>query len=122
MRLDHVANVCRDAAATTRFYRELLGLPFSEHDHGGQHMLVFKLPAGGMLVFTVSDDAPPTPTDERDWLRRHIGLAVANAVELDAWLTRLRAHGIRHQLVDNERIYFADPDGLVLELEVAPPT
>ena len=122
MHIDHVANVCRDAAATTHFYRELLGLPLTEVDHGGQHMLVFKLPAGGMLVFTVSDDTPPPSTDERDWQRRHIGLTVANAAELDPWLTRLRAHGIRHQLVDNERIYFADPDGVVLELEVAPPT
>lgn len=121
MRIDHVANVCRDAAATTRFYGELLGLPPTRFEHDGADMLMFALPAGGALVFTVAGGgaSASAPTAERDWQHRHLGLTVATAAELDAWITRLRAHGVPHQWIDNERLYFADPDGLVLELEVA---
>jgi catechol 2,3-dioxygenase-like lactoylglutathione lyase family enzyme len=121
MRLDHVALVCRDPAATTRFYGELLGLPLTRFDHDGADMLLFALPAGGTLVFTSQPDARPAPTPPRDWQRIHLGLTVASAAELDAWMTRLRTHQIRHELIDNERLYFPDPDGHVLELEVAPP-
>ena len=41
--------------------------------------------------------------------------------EFDHWLNRLNACGVRHKVVDNERIYFEDPEGLVLEIEVASP-
>jgi glyoxylase I family protein len=118
MRIDHVANVCRDADATARFYGELLGLPLTRFAHDGAEMLQFALPGGGSLVFTARPDAPRAPTPDRDWQQRHIGLTVA---DLTPWLARLRAHAIRHQLVDDDRLYFADPDGHVLELEVAAP-
>ena len=75
-----------------------------------------------MIVFTAQLDARPVPTADRDWQHRHVGLTVASAADLDAWMTRLRTHHIRHELIDNERLYFADPDGHILELEVAPPT
>lgn len=120
MRLDHVAFICRDTAATTRFYGELLGLPLTEFDHGGEPMLMFKLPAAGMLIFTVRPTARAITIDEREWQQRHIGLAVRTAAELDTWLTRLRAHSIHHTLVDEERVYFTDPDGHVLEIEIDP--
>jgi hypothetical protein len=48
-------------------------------------------------------------------------LTVATRAEFDAWVRRLKAAGVRHQIIDDERVYFTDPDGLVLELEVAAP-
>jgi catechol 2,3-dioxygenase-like lactoylglutathione lyase family enzyme len=119
MRIDHVARVCRDAGATKRFYGELLGLHHEQLDFDGEPMLIFELPGGGSLVFTVRPGAAAPPAGEDEWQHQHVGLTVPSHHELDKWLHRLRAHAIRHQFVDGERIYFADPDGLVLELEVA---
>jgi catechol-2,3-dioxygenase len=56
-----------------------------------------------------------------DWEQQHIGLTVGTTEEFDRWLKRLEESGVPHKVVEGERIYFADPDGVVLELEVASP-
>jgi len=48
-----------------------------------------------------------------------VGLTVATRAELEQWMQKLKNHSVEYQLIDDERIYFADPDGLVLELEIA---
>jgi catechol 2,3-dioxygenase-like lactoylglutathione lyase family enzyme len=120
MRLDHVAHTCRDPHATHRFYHDLLGLNLVQAYGGRELMLLYELPGGGSLAFITADHVP-VDTDEASWERRHIGLGVNTREEFDSWLQRLQASGIKYRLVENERIYFADPDGLVLEIEVAAP-
>lgn len=119
MRIDHVAHPSRDPQATHRFYSEVLNLKLVQAYAGSELMLVYALPGGGNLVFSASRDDGKLSVENIAWERRHVGLTVATRAEFDYWLQRLRELGVEHQLVDNERIYFADPDGLVLELEVA---
>ncbi len=51
----------------------------------------------------------------------HIGLSVPTAGEFKRWLKRLKDFDVPHRVVDGERVYFEDPDGLLLELEIASP-
>lgn len=119
MRIDHVAHTSSDPRATHRFYSEILGLTLAHAYAGQELMLVYALPDGGSLAFTASRETASKPPDRNEWQRSHVGLTVATRAEIEQWLARLKHHGVQHQLVDDERIYFADPDGLVLELEVA---
>ncbi len=119
MRIDHVAHTSRDPHETHRFYSEILGLKLAQAYAGKDLMLVYALPDGGSLVFSASHDAAPDTPQDVSWQRRHVGLTLSTRAEFEQWLKRLKEHGVRHQLVEDERIYFADPDGLVLELEVA---
>lgn len=122
MRLDHVARTCRDPHATHRFYQDMLGLKLVQAYSGRELMLLYELPDGGSTAFTTSPDSASAVADESSWERQHIGLTVDTRQEFDSWLQRLEECGIKYQLVENERIYFSDPDGLVLEIEVASPT
>ena len=47
-----------------------------------------------------------------------MGLTLATRAQYETWLRRLKEFSVPHCVVDDERIYFADPDGLVLVLEV----
>src|SRR5690348_10517555 len=118
MRLDHVAHTCRDPHATHRFYHDVLGLKLVQAYSRRELMLAYELPGGGSLAFTTSSDQVSVIPDESSWERRHVGLTVATRHDFDSWLQRLREADIKCQLVEDERIYFSDPDGLVLEIEV----
>jgi hypothetical protein len=50
-----------------------------------------------------------------------VGLTVSTRDELEQRIQKLKAVNVVFQLIDDERVYFSDPDGLVLELEVAEP-
>jgi catechol 2,3-dioxygenase-like lactoylglutathione lyase family enzyme len=121
VRIDHVAHPSHSPAETHRFYSEVLGLKLVQAYSGTELMLVYEVPGGGSLVFnSVRGDA--RLSNDVEWERRHVGLTVGSQAEFDAWLRRLQQHAVKYRLVDSERIYFADPDGLVLEIEVASPT
>lgn len=119
MRIDHVAWPVRDPRQTHGFYHGALGLGLVQAYAGKELMLVYALPGGGSLVFSAAKDAAPAQAEFVAWEQRHVGIVVETRAEFDHWLARLREHEIDHQVIDDERIYFADPDGLVLELEVA---
>jgi catechol 2,3-dioxygenase-like lactoylglutathione lyase family enzyme len=119
MRIDHVAYTSRDPQATHRFYSEVLELELVQAYAGSELMLVYALPGGGSLVFSASRNGESNGVENVAWQRRHVGLTVATRAEFDRWLERLKRLEVRHQLMDDERVYFSDPDGLVLELEVA---
>ncbi|HYX52584.1 MAG TPA: VOC family protein [Candidatus Limnocylindrales bacterium] len=121
MRIDHVAHPCRDPEATHRFYSGLLGLTLTNAFAASESlMLIYALPDGGSLVFTAGRTAGEADR-EVDSEKEHAGLSVATRAELDLWCSRLEANGVKYRWVDNERIYFSDPNGLVLEIEVASP-
>jgi catechol 2,3-dioxygenase-like lactoylglutathione lyase family enzyme len=121
MRLDHVAHTCRNPHATHRFYHEFLGLKLVQAYSGRALMLLYDLPGGGTIAFTTSSDQVPAFADEASWEHRHVGLTVGSREEFDSWLQKLRDSDIKYWFVENERIYFSDPDGLVVEIEVATP-
>ncbi len=122
MHIDHVAHTCHDPHETHRFYTTVLGLQLVQAYAGKDLLLVYALPGGGSLAFSArKDDKRPTSDNTVEWERQHVGLTVATRAELDNWLERLKQCRVRYRLVDDDRIYFSDPDGLVLELEVASP-
>ena len=118
MRMDHVAYPCRDPRRTHNFYNRVLGLMLVQAYAGKELMLIYQLPGGGSLVFSATHQQSSSPADDVAWERRHVGITVATRSEFDHWLKLLKQHQIEHQLIEDERIYFADPDGLVLEIEV----
>ena len=80
---------------------------------------VYALPEGANMVFSASPGSAPPAERDVAWDRQHVGLTVATRAELEQWIQKLKTHNVEYQLIDDERIYFADPDGLVLELEIA---
>jgi catechol 2,3-dioxygenase-like lactoylglutathione lyase family enzyme len=117
MHLDHVAHPIRSPHETHRFYNGVLGLVLVQAYAGKELMLVYALPGGGSLAFTTQLRANCT-SDNQNWEYEHVGLTVSSRGDLESFLQRLKQHGIPHRFIDDERIYFSDPDGLVLELEV----
>ena len=81
-------------------------------------MLVYALPGGGSLAFSASREYTPESPNHVPWERQHVGLTLATRAEYETWLKRLKEFAIPHRVVDDERIYLADPNGLILELEV----
>jgi len=120
MQLDHIAHPIHSPHETHHFYNEVLGLVLAQAYAGEELMLVYALPGGGSLAFTTQPGAK-RPSDNQNWECEHVGLTVVSRADLKNCLQRLSQHGIPHRVVDDERIYFSDPDGLVLELEVAGP-
>jgi catechol 2,3-dioxygenase-like lactoylglutathione lyase family enzyme len=119
MRIDHVAHPSRDPFETHRFYHGVLGLELVQAYAGKELLLVYALPDGGSLAFSCSREEELSAAGNVAWERRHVGLTVSTRTEFDRWLHRLKELDVHHELIEGERIYFADPDGLVLELEVA---
>ncbi len=120
MRIDHIAHPTRNPRETHRFYTTVLSLKLAQAYAGKDLMLLYVLPGGGSLVFSTGASTEPRANDA-DWERRHVGITVETRAEFEQWVRRLEECGVRFRLVENERVYFADPDGLVLELEVAAP-
>jgi catechol-2,3-dioxygenase len=118
--IHHVAVTVSDLAASAAFYERVLGFPPAAGiDDEHLHRRLFTLPDGVNLGLTQHD----RPTGERFSPFRpgldHLGLAVADRTELEAWAAHLDALGIPHSgLVDADygtALSFTDPDGTALE-------
>jgi catechol 2,3-dioxygenase-like lactoylglutathione lyase family enzyme len=129
LRFDHIVFVVSDAAATRRFYGEVLGLPlvqaYSGADWGGFPwlMMFFALGCGRLVVPVVLRGAPRPAPDALPRDARHLAFAVSSREEQEAWRARLVAAGVETWDEDHgtqRSIYFADPDGLVLEIATPP--
>jgi catechol 2,3-dioxygenase-like lactoylglutathione lyase family enzyme len=121
MRIDHVAHLSRDPRETHRFYTEVMGFKLVQAYAGAELLLVYAVPGGGSLAFSASRQYTPDSPNQVTWERQHVGLTVVTRAEYETWLQRLKEFSVPHRVVDDERIYLADPDGLVLELEVESP-
>ncbi len=134
----HVAFRCRNAAETTRFYTEVLGLKYSHavlnevvpstgakdpHLH-----IFFELDDGSSIAFFDVPKSPPAQPDPNTpvWVQ-HVAFQVRNMDELNAAKSRLDANGIEYigpisHYPDQYSIYFFDPNGHRLEFNLpAPP-
>jgi glyoxylase I family protein len=127
---NHLAYRCRDAAETTRFYEDVVGLPLawavtsdtvgSTGQHDPHIHIFFALPDGTFLAFFELLDRPPAQKDPNtpDWVQ-HISFTVSGHQELVDAKARLEARGIKvlgpksgHRF---DSIYFFDPNGHRLE-------
>lgn len=120
--IHHVAVIASDYVRSRRFYVEVLGLPvLAEHYRAARDSwkLDLALPDGGQIELFSFPDPPPRPSRPEACGLRHLAFRVA---DLDAVIAGLQRHGIE---VEPTRVdeytcrrftFFADPDGLPLEL------
>jgi catechol 2,3-dioxygenase-like lactoylglutathione lyase family enzyme len=108
-----LARPARDLTRSTRFYRDLIGLPpvggFDNHD--GYDGVFFALPGGAELELTAGP-AQPAPSTDEDLLV----LYVRTWTEVEAIGARLTAAGVtriqnRNPYWNRSALTFLDPDG-----------
>lgn len=120
-RIHHVAIICSDYDRSRRFYVEVLGFPvIREVFREARNSWKCDLDAGDAQIELFSfPSPPPRPSYPEAAGLRHLALAVA---DLDAEVARLSALGVAMEPVrideytDRRFTFFADPDGLPLEL------
>jgi catechol 2,3-dioxygenase-like lactoylglutathione lyase family enzyme len=115
----HLALVCSDVERTIRFYQELLGFPlvelFENRDYKGSTHLFFDLGHDNTLAFFDFPDLGLGPYKEVLGGFHHLAISVDTG-HWDAARARLEAAGIPTQIESEISLYFADPDGVRLEL------
>ena len=121
-RIHHAAIICADYARSKRFYTEVLGLTVLAENHRPARMswkLDLALPDGGRIELFSFPDAPPRPNRPEAQGLRHLAFAVA---DVDRAKAALEARGVTVEPVRVDEYtgrrftFFADPDGLPLEI------
>jgi glyoxylase I family protein len=124
--IHHIALICSDYERSRAFYRDILGLPVIREVWRAER-LSWKcdLDAGNAQIELFSfPDPPARPSRPEACGLRHLAFLVD---DLDAEVARLDAAGvicepIRIDEYTNQRFtFFADPDGLPLELYESKP-
>ena len=122
LRVHHVAVICSDYARSKAFYTEVLGLAVIREVHRAErrsYKLDLALPDGTQVELFSFPDPPPRPSYPEACGLRHLALAVRDVA---AAVEHLRRHGVEPEPVRVDEFtgrrftFFADPDGLPLEL------
>lgn len=126
-RIHHVAIICADYEVSKRFYVEVLGLAVLAEQYREErrsYKLDLALPDGSQIELFSFPAAPARPSYPEAQGLRHLAFAVD---DVQACKLALEAQGVAVEPVRLDEstgrrfTFFADPDGLPLELyEVAP--
>ena len=120
--LHHVAVICSDYPASKRFYTEILGLGIISEIYRAERdswKLDLEIPGGTQIELFSFPGAPPRPSYPEAQGLRHIAFLVN---DLDNEVASLVAGGIAvedvrlDELTGKRFTFFADPDGLPIEL------
>ncbi|BCY03757.1 VOC family protein [Stutzerimonas stutzeri] len=120
--IHHAAIICSDYPVSKHFYTEVLGLSvIAEHyrESRQSYKLDLALPDGGQIELFSFPDAPPRPSRPEAQGLRHLAFAVDNVAACKA---ELEAKGVAVEPIRVDEYtgrrftFFADPDGLPLEL------
>jgi glyoxylase I family protein len=129
LRIHHAAIICADYARSRRFYVETLGLTVvAEHFRAerNSYKLDLALPDGAQIELFSFPNAPPRPSWPEAQGLRHLAFAVDDVARCKAELESagIAVEAIRiDEFTQRRFVFFADPDGLPLELyELAPQT
>jgi len=127
-RIHHVAIICADYARSKRFYTEVLGLRVIAENYRAardSYKLDLALPDGSQIEMFSFPHAPARPTRPEAQGLRHLSFEVH---DVQAAADELAAQGIAveplriDEYTGRRFTFFADPDGLPLELyEAATP-
>jgi glyoxylase I family protein len=122
LRIHHAAIICADYARSRRFYTEVLGLRVvAEHYRAARQSfkLDLALPDGSQIELFSFPAPPPRPSRPEAQGLRHLSFAVADVARCKA---ELEAQGVAVEDIRTDEYtgrrftFFADPDGLPLEL------
>jgi glyoxylase I family protein len=118
----HVAVICSDYAASKAFYTDVLGLRVIAETYRAErdsYKLDLATDNGVQLELFSFPGAPPRPSYPEAQGLRHLAFGVE---DLDGAIAHLTAHGVACEPVRTDDLtarrftFFADPDGLPLEL------
>lgn len=118
----HVAIICSDYLRSREFYTRLLGLKIIAETHRADrksYKLDLQLPDGTQIELFSFPAPPPRASRPEAVGLRHLAFRVGN---LDAAVAELIRHGVAvepvrvDELTQKRFTFFADPDGLPLEL------
>ncbi len=121
-RIHHVAVICSDYAVSRRFYTEILGLKVLAENYREDRQsfkLDLALPDGGQIELFSFPHAPARPSYPEARGLRHLAFEVDDVAQFKS---RLEAQGVQVEAVRTDEytrrkfVFFADPDGLPLEL------
>jgi len=122
----HIAIICADYARSKAFYTEVLGLEIVREVHRAErNSYKLDLAVQGQYIIELFSFPSPPPRPSRPEAQglRHLAFAVA---DVEAAIRHLGMHGVTCEPVRVDEFtgrrftFFADPDGLPLELyEVA---
>ncbi len=122
LRIHHAAIICSDYERSKRFYTQVLGLKILAENFRAARdswKLDLALPDGGQIELFSFKGAPPRPSCPEAQGLRHLAFAVASVSE---WALHLQAQGVSVEDIRTDEytgqqfVFFADPDGLPLEL------
>lgn len=124
--IHHAAIICSNYEESRRFYTEVLGLQIvAEHyrAHRQSYKLDLMLADGSQIELFSFPDAPPRPSYPEARGLRHLAFRVDNVESCKAMLESkgVAVEAVRIDEYTNKRfVFFADPDGLPLELYEVP--
>jgi len=123
----HVAVICSDYARSRDFYVRVLGLSViaeNFREARGSWKLDLAVPGGGQVELFSFPDVPPRPSRPEAAGLRHLAFAVED-VAAEAEALEVMGVAVEPVRVDPHTgrrfTFFADPDGLPLELYEAGP-
>lgn len=121
-RIHHVAIICSDYTRSKHFYTDVLGLQvIAEHYRAERqsYKLDLALPDGSQIELFSFADSPARPSYPEAQGLRHLAFAVDDVADCKR---QLEAQGIAVEAIridqhsQRQFTFFADPDGLPLEL------
>jgi len=121
-RIHHAAVICSNYAVSKRFYTEVLGLRvIAEHYRAERHShkLDLALADGSQIELFSFPNPPARPSQPEAQGLRHLAFAVA---DVEQCKRLLESRGValepirRDEYTGKRFVFFADPDGLPLEL------
>ena len=126
-RIHHTAIICSDYARSREFYTRLLGLVVVGENYREARRswkLDLALPDGGQIELFSFPDPPARPSRPESCGLRHLAFAVD---DVQAWSQYLHSRGVAVEPIRVDEYtgrrftFFADPDGLPLELYESSP-
>ncbi len=120
--LHHVAVICSNYATSKRFYTEVLGLRVVTETYRAErdsYKLDLAIPGGTQIELFSFADPPKRPSYPEACGLRHLAFGVS---DVEAAVVELTAQGIVVEpvrvdsLTGKKFTFFADPDGLPIEL------
>lgn len=121
-RIHHAAIICSDYPRSKAFYTEILGLRVVAENYRAardSYKLDLALPDGSQIELFSFPDAPERPSFPEAQGLRHLAFVVDDVAEIKA---RLEQQGVSVEPIRIDEYtgkaytFFADPDGLPLEL------